>query len=79
MKVFYTQTPAGKPKIVNGAGFTLAFAADATQASRGDMQRFVALWNAGQLIPLADLEQIASSEALQHALREFTRTLNSKP
>ena len=79
MRVIYVQTPAGKPKIVNAAGFTLAIGVDAEPVSQSEFRRLIALWNAAQHIPLEELEQIAESPVGQEALREFIRSLVTKP
>ncbi len=45
MNVFKTKTPAGKPKIVDYNGFSIATAPDATKESEQNIERLVLCYN----------------------------------
>lgn len=61
-KLYTSRTTAGKPKIVDSHGFSIATGPDGTRKSQEDFNRLVLCWNILAHIPTADLEAIASGE-----------------
>lgn len=61
-KLYASKTPAGRPKIVDSYGFSIATGTDGTRESHERIERLVLCWNILSHISTWDLEDIASGK-----------------